>query len=241
MARTSRKEYDGAIQDFTKAIELDPKDPTAYNGRGMAYQKKNDLINAQKDFNEAIRVDPKLASAYRNRGENLRKLALDPKQSVPELDDAIEKWQQYWNYARQGNLKTTPWQPLNATKGDVSRPMALQQMAKIDIEFADQLAHDYGDWGHGGGGGHGGHGPGCNCAACAGGPGCPHCGGVGCPACGGGTPAPGLGVYPPQCMKGEKITLVANPSLLTQGMPSAGQTGRQASGGQWPQSRRGKL
>ena len=103
MARTSRKDYDGAIQDFTKAIELDPKDPTAYSGRGLAFQKKNELINAQKDFNEAIRMDPKLASAYRNRGENLRQLALDPKQSVPELDEAIEKWQQYWNYARQGN------------------------------------------------------------------------------------------------------------------------------------------
>ncbi len=150
MARTSRKDFDGAIQDFTKAIELNPQDATAYSGRGLAYQKKNDLINAQRDFNEAIKVDPKLASAYRNRGENLRQLALDPKQSVPELDEAIEKWQQYWNYARQSNLKVTPWQPLNATKGDVSRPAALQQMAKIDIEFADRLDRDYGDWGHGG-------------------------------------------------------------------------------------------
>jgi len=91
MARTSRKDFDGAIQDFTKAIELDPTDPTAHSGRGLAYQRKNELINAQKDFNEAIRLDPKLPSAYRNRGENLRKLALDPKQSVPELDDAIER------------------------------------------------------------------------------------------------------------------------------------------------------
>ncbi|MCU0871124.1 MAG: tetratricopeptide repeat protein [Pirellulaceae bacterium] len=224
MARTSRKDYDGAIQDFTKAIELNPQDPTAYSGRGLAFQKKKELINAQKDFNEAIRMDPKLASAYRNRGENLRQLALDPKQSVPELDEAIEKWQQYWNYARQGNLKTTPWQPLNATKGDVSRPLALQQMAKFDFEFSERLERDYGgDWGRHGG--HGGHGPGCKCTACAGGPGCPHCGGVGCEACGGGSPAPGLGVYPPQCMKGEKITLVANPSLLAQGMPGEAKPG----------------
>ncbi len=226
MARTSRKDFDGAIQDFTKAIELNPEDATAYNGRGLAYQKKNDLINAQRDFNEAIRVDPKLPSAYKNRGENLRKLALDAKQSVPELDEAIEKWQQYWNFARQANLKVSPWQPLNSTKGDVSRMAALQQMAKVDVEFAERLDRDYGgDWGHGGYGGHGGHGPGCKCAACAGGPGCPHCGGVGCPACGGGAPAPGLGVYPPQCMKGEKITLVGNPSLLAQGMPSEAKPG----------------
>lgn len=227
MARTSRKEFDEAIQDFTKAIELNPKDATAFSGRGLAYQKKNDLVNAQRDFNEAIKLDPKLSSAYRNRGENLRRLALDPKQTVPELDEAMEKWQQYWNFARQANLKVTPWQPLNATKGDVSRQAAFQQMAKIDIEFADRLERDYGGWGgwHGGGGHGHGHGPGCNCAACAGGPGCPHCGGVGCPACGGSTPAPGLGVYPPQCMKGEKITLVANPTLLAQGMPCEAKPG----------------
>jgi len=214
MARTSRKDFDGAIQDFTKAIELNPQDATAYNGRGLAYQKKNDLINAQKDFNEAIRVDPKLPSAYKNRGENLRKLALDPKQSVPELDEAIEKWQQYWNYARQSNLKVTPWQPLNATKGDVSRMAALQQMAKIDVEFSERLVRDYGDWGHGGGG-HGGWGGG------GGGPGP----GYVAPVYGEAAAAPGLGVYPPQCMKGEKITLVANPTLLAQGMPSEAKPG----------------
>lgn len=215
MARTSRKDFDGAIQDFTKAIELNPTDPTAYNGRGLAYQRKNDLINAQKDFNESIRLDPKLPAAYRNRGENLRKLALDAKQSVPELDEAIEKWQQFWNHARQGNLKTTPWQPLNATKGDVSRPAALQQMAKFDIEFSDRLERDYGGhWGgHGGHGGHGGPGHGGH------GPGCP------CDVCTGAMTAPGLGVYPPQVMKGETITLVGNPSLLAQGMPSEAKPG----------------
>jgi len=215
MARTSRKEFDGAIQDFTKAIELDAAEPTAYSGRGLAYQRKNDLINAQKDFNEAIRLDPKLPSAYRNRGENLRKLALDSKQSVPELDEAIEKWQQFWNHARQGNLKTTPWQPLNSTKGDVSRPAALQQMAKFDIEFSERLERDYGGhWGgHGGHGGHGGPGHGGH------GPGCP------CDVCTGAVAAPGLGVYPPQVMKGETITLVGNPSLLAQGMPSEAKPG----------------
>jgi tetratricopeptide (TPR) repeat protein len=225
MARTSRKEYDGAIKDFTKAIELDPQSVGATNGRGLAYHRKGDLVAAQRDFNEAIRLDPELPSAYRNRGENLYKLALDPKQSVPELDEAIEKWQQYWNFARKGNLSNTPWQPIHATKGDVSRPAALRQMAKIDIEFAERLERDYGWHGdHGVHGGHGGHGPGCDCPACSG-TACAHCDGSGCPACGGGKPAPGLGVYPPECMKGETITLVANASQLAKGMPAEAKPG----------------
>ncbi|MBC8874135.1 MAG: tetratricopeptide repeat protein, partial [Planctomycetes bacterium] len=222
-ARTSNKEYDNAIKDFTKAIELNPQDPDAFNGRGKAYHKKNDLIPAQRDFNQAIQLDAKFAPAYRNRGENLRQLALNKGQSVPELDQAIERWQQFMNHAHKNNMKRAPWQPLNATKGDVSRPAVLQQMAKIDIEWANWLDREHGDYGHGGHG-HAGHGPGCNCGACSG-DGCPYCDGSGCPACGGGKPAPGLGVYPPQCMKGETVTLVANASQLMKGMPAEAKPG----------------
>lgn len=222
MARTNRSQFDGAIKDFSKAIELNDEDPHAYNGRGLAYHKKGDLVSAQRDFNEAIRRDPDLASAYRNRGQNLYKLALDDSQSVPELDEAIEKWERYWNFARKSNLKNTPWQPLNATKGDVSRPAAMRQMAKVDLEYAERLEREYGGYGHHGGhGGHGhhGHGPGCDCEACSG-TACAHCDGKGCAACGGGKPAPGLGVYPEKVQKGQMITLVANASQLAKGMPA---------------------
>lgn len=227
-ARTAKGEYDAAIMDFTKAIELNPKDPDAYNGRGKAYHKKNDLIAAQRDFNQAIQLDAQYGPAYRNRGENLYKLALDKSQSVPELDQAIERWQQFMNHARKSNMKRAPWQPLNATKGDVSRPAVLRQMAKIDFEWADWLDRERGDWGHDGGWGHhggGAHGPGCHCPACSG-QACPYCDGRGCPACGGGKPAPGLGVYPPECMKGETITLVANASQLMKGMPAEAKPGQ---------------
>lgn len=225
MALTNRGELDAAIKDFTKAIELNPEDAHAYNGRGTAYHKQNNLVAAQQDFNQAIKLDPKLATAYKKRGENLRKLALDKTQSVPELDQEIERWGQFWNYARKANLKNTPWQPLHATKGDVSRPAIMLQMANVDFQFARDLEYNYGWEGGVGGHGHGGHGPGCSCEACSG-KACPHCNGRGCAACGGGKPAPGLGVYPPQVMKGETITLVANASQLMQGMPAEAKPGQ---------------
>jgi Flp pilus assembly protein TadD len=34
MAMTSRGQFDAAVRDFTKAIELDPEDAHAHNGRG---------------------------------------------------------------------------------------------------------------------------------------------------------------------------------------------------------------
>lgn len=137
-ARTSDGDLDGAIKDFTKAIELDSRDPTIYNARGIAYQRKNQLIAAGRDLDKAIELDPRYATGYRNRSENLRKLALDKKQSVPELDAAIEKWQRFWNHARKDNLRRAPWQPVSSTKGDVSRQVVLWQMAKIDTEFANR-------------------------------------------------------------------------------------------------------
>ncbi len=225
MALTNRGQYEAAVRDFTKAIELNPEDAHAHNGRALAYHKAGDLIAAQKDFNEAIKRDPKLISAYKNRGENLRQLALDKTRSVPELDEEIERWQQFWSHARKANLKNTPWQPLNATKGDVSRYAVMLQMAQTDFQFARDLERNYGWDDDGGHGGHGGHGHGCNCPACSG-HACPHCNGRGCPACNGGEPAPGLGVYPPQVMKGETITLVANAAMLAQGMPTEAKPGQ---------------
>jgi tetratricopeptide (TPR) repeat protein len=188
MARTSNEDYDGAIEDFTKAIKLDPRDATIYNARGIAHQRKNELIAAEREFDKAIELDPQYASAYRNRGENLRKLALDKEQSIPELDAAIEKWQRFWNYARRDNLRRAPWQPLNATRGDVSRRAVLWQMAKIDTEFGNRIErdHDHREDRHTGKGGAANHGPGCTCHACSDAK-CPNCGG---PLCGHGKPAP---------------------------------------------------
>jgi len=59
---------DLAIQDYTKALEFDPKFAAAYNNRGLAYfnEGKSDL--AIQDFTKALEFDPKLALAYYNRG-----------------------------------------------------------------------------------------------------------------------------------------------------------------------------
>jgi tetratricopeptide (TPR) repeat protein len=57
-----------AVDDFSEAIRRNPRDPIAYDNRGMAYYAKGDLDRAIADFNEAIRLDPKDAVAYNNRG-----------------------------------------------------------------------------------------------------------------------------------------------------------------------------
>ena len=61
-------EYDSAIVDYTKAIELNPDYAEAYNNRGVAYHLKKEYDSAIIDFSKAIELNPDYAIAYNNRG-----------------------------------------------------------------------------------------------------------------------------------------------------------------------------
>ena len=65
-------DLDGAIADYDRAIQLDPKDPAIYNNRGLAKQAKGNLDAAIVDFNRAIQLNPKDAVACSNRGNAKR-------------------------------------------------------------------------------------------------------------------------------------------------------------------------
>src|SRR5205814_265023 len=67
IAKGVKGDIDGAIADFTRAIELDPKYGTAYNNRGLAKKNKGDLDGAVADCTRAIELDPKDADTYDNR------------------------------------------------------------------------------------------------------------------------------------------------------------------------------
>ncbi len=60
-------EFDRAIADYTKAIELDPKYAHAYYGRGVAYGLKGEFDRAIADYTKAIEINPKDARYYNNR------------------------------------------------------------------------------------------------------------------------------------------------------------------------------
>jgi len=64
---TSAENADQAIDNYSKAIKINPKFAKAYNNRGIAYvwKKKYDL--AIDDFNKAIKLDPNNGKVYNNR------------------------------------------------------------------------------------------------------------------------------------------------------------------------------
>ena len=60
--------YDLAIADYSKAIEIIPTDAEAFVFRAGAYRAKGDVAGALADYDRAITLDPQNSDAYRRRG-----------------------------------------------------------------------------------------------------------------------------------------------------------------------------
>lgn len=61
-------DFAGAIEKYTRAIELDPGHFKAYFNRGFAYDKIREFEKAVQDYTRALKIDPNNAYAYYNRG-----------------------------------------------------------------------------------------------------------------------------------------------------------------------------
>jgi tetratricopeptide (TPR) repeat protein len=66
--RSKRQDLDGALADLNRALELDPKNSSAYNDRGVVKKYKHDPDAAAADYNKALELNPKNATALNNLG-----------------------------------------------------------------------------------------------------------------------------------------------------------------------------
>src|SRR5208337_1842955 len=61
------RDLDLAINDFNRALAIDPEFILALNNRANAYRMKGDLNAAESDLNGVLTKDPNLVSALLNR------------------------------------------------------------------------------------------------------------------------------------------------------------------------------
>ena len=73
-AKDSLQDYRGAIADYSKVIELNPKLESAYFQRGLAKYELKDYQEAISDYSKAIEIDSNCVEAYMNRGVAKSKL-----------------------------------------------------------------------------------------------------------------------------------------------------------------------
>ncbi len=61
-------QFDQAISDISKALEIDPMNAMAYVNRGVAYVNKGQYDLAISDYNKALEINSGYAVAYFSRG-----------------------------------------------------------------------------------------------------------------------------------------------------------------------------
>jgi tetratricopeptide (TPR) repeat protein/S1-C subfamily serine protease len=97
----------GAINDFDRAIKLNPNYSIAYSNRGNAKSKIGDKQGAINDFNQAIKINPNIVLFYNNRG--LAKSDLGDKQgAIDDFDQAIKinsNQDRAYIYTNRGDVK----------------------------------------------------------------------------------------------------------------------------------------
>jgi tetratricopeptide (TPR) repeat protein len=92
------KDFSGAVADYGRAIELNPKYVDAYNRRGnLRKDQLDDFSGAMADYNRAIDLDPNAPSVYYNRGVLKNRRFKDFSGAVADFRQAARLYRQQNN------------------------------------------------------------------------------------------------------------------------------------------------
>lgn len=82
-------DLDGAIAEFTQAVELSPNNATAIYNLGLAYESNGNAEEAYKYYSRAIEANPGMQVAYLNRGRVLA-VAGKRQEAIADFTHAVE-------------------------------------------------------------------------------------------------------------------------------------------------------
>lgn len=89
VARMEINDRQGAIDDFDKAINMNPLDARAYINRGALMAERHHNEEALEDFTKAIDINPQSHIAYFNRGKLFAGMG-DEKRAIWDIEKAVE-------------------------------------------------------------------------------------------------------------------------------------------------------
>ena len=125
LVKEDRGDLEGAISDFTRAIELNPEYADAYGDRGRAKGAKGDYSGALSDLSRAIELDPYSALAFVGRG-GVRNATGDFDGAIADTSRAI--------------VINPELAPAYVTRGDARRAKREFDAAVSDFSRAIELA-----------------------------------------------------------------------------------------------------
>jgi len=90
VARNYMLQYAEALQDFSRAIEMNPRHAPAYIARANLLRSQNDLSAAMADLDQAIRLNPENAQSFHARGL-IHQRNGDHARAVSDFENAIDR------------------------------------------------------------------------------------------------------------------------------------------------------
>lgn len=120
--------HEAAVEDFTRAIELNPNQARPFNGRGLSYSSLGEVENALADYNQGIEVDPSYIFTYRSRGQYYT--------SLGEYESALADF-------NRGIELDPEFAHIYNDRGNAHRSLGLLDEAIADYERVAALDPDY--------------------------------------------------------------------------------------------------
>ena len=90
IANLGIKNYEDAVLDFTKEIEINPKNDSAYYQRAIAQAKLEHNSAALEDYTKALELNPKNADYYADRAAFISKTNGDLDKALEDINKAID-------------------------------------------------------------------------------------------------------------------------------------------------------
>jgi tetratricopeptide (TPR) repeat protein len=115
-----------AIQELSKAIQLNPRYTIAYFIRAYVYAQIQEFRQSKSDYDRAITLDPKDTTAYINRGNLKQDKLNDVQGALADFDRAITlNPKSAEAYNNRGNLKDDKLNDIQGALADYDRAITL--------------------------------------------------------------------------------------------------------------------
>jgi hypothetical protein len=150
-ASSDKGDFDSAVIDYGKVLELKPGNLDALIKRGIAYSAKKWFDLAIADYAKVIEIDPKHAAAYARRGEALQKKgdlvnARADYEKALSLDQSVEPAKANFDAIVADELKAQQKavEPPPAIEKPIIAPPAFLDLGQLsEINFARKVTPVY--------------------------------------------------------------------------------------------------
>jgi tetratricopeptide (TPR) repeat protein len=128
-AAFSKRDFDEALKDYAKALELEPANYPAVLFTANTYDRKNDFAKAAEWYERAMRLDPNVETAYRYYADMLAKQGNMAKARAMLIHAAVAEpynkivWREIRAWATINNIEFNPvYAGIPRPKDDIQPP-----------------------------------------------------------------------------------------------------------------------